>query len=54
MYFEIALLILANLFITIPASNNLSGLSLGYVILGMILLDITSLVPLILKIQGVI
>ena len=52
MYFEIALLILANLFITIPASRNLGGLSLAYVLLGMILLDIASLIPLILKMQG--
>jgi len=54
MYFAIVLLILANLFIIIPASKNLSDLSLLYVLLGMILLDITSLVPLILKIQGLI
>ena len=54
MYFEIVLLILANLFIAVPATWNLEGLSLAYVLLGMILLDITSLIPLILKIQGVI
>jgi len=54
MYFEIALLILANLFIAIPAFKNLQDNSLLYVLLGMIILDTTSLVPLILKMQGLI